>query len=227
MSLPSPEANEAQSPADVSRILAGVLPAALAILVFGTIFGGMVAPRLGAGLTVASSALIFSGSVQFAVAGLMISGASPAALLLTAAMLNLRNPLLAAVIRPRLASRPLHRAVLAWFLIDETVGLTMASRGRAEQTLFIAGIVCYVAWVGGTALGAAGGALVNLKGLAAAVFPVLFVGLAALSATRRHLAVRAVAAAILTVSIAVVWPGGRGLAPVIAALAASLPGRES
>lgn len=196
-------------------------------MVFGTIFGGMVAPRLGVGLTVASSAFIFSGSVQFAVAGLMISGASPGAMLLTATMLNLRNPLLAAVLRPHLTSKPLRRAVLGWFLIDETVGLTLASRTRAERTLLIAGIVCYVAWVGGTALGAAGGSLLNLKGLAAAVFPVLFVGLAALSATRRHIAVRAVAAATLTVGIAVVWPEGRGLAPVIAALVVSLPGGES
>lgn len=207
----------------VKTLLPAVLPFALAIAVFGTIYGAAVTPLAGAQVTLASSALIFSGSVQFAVIGLLLSGGSPIGALLIAAMLNVRNLFLGAVVRPHLSGSTLRRALLGWFLIDETVGLTLAARERASQTLLVSGLVCYVAWVGGTAVGIAGGSLAALRPLAEAIFPVLFIGLAALAATDSTLVIRAVAAAILTIGLSMVWPAVRGLAPVLAALAASAP----
>jgi len=62
--------------------------------------------------------------------------------------------------------------------------------------------------------------------VAGAIFPVLFIGLASLAATRRSHVVRAVAAATLTAAVAVWLPELRMLAPVIAGVLVALPGRE-
>ncbi|MBI3975088.1 MAG: AzlC family ABC transporter permease [Armatimonadetes bacterium] len=204
-------------------ILLATLPLAFAIGVFGTIFGAAARPLIGAGLTLAASGLIFSGVVQFATVGLLLAGSQPAALLVTAIALNLRNLLLGAVLRPRIGAPPLARAGLAWFLIDETVGLALATEGRASLILAVSGLICYLAWLMGTTLGLLGASLVGLRDLADAIFPVLFIGLAALSARRRDLAVRAVAAFFLTIVLAALWPSGRGLIPVLAALLVALP----
>jgi predicted branched-subunit amino acid permease len=113
----------------------------------------------------------------------------------------------------------------AWFVIDETVGLALASPGAPGPVLFRAGVACYGAWVLGTGLGVAGGAVVGVEGLAAAVFPVLFVGLASIMARGTGPVVRTVLAAGLTLVLLLAWPGLGGLAPVIAAIAVSLVGR--
>ena len=204
------------------RLLAA-LPVALAIFIFGTIFGAGVTPVIGGGMAVAMSAFVYSGAVQFAVAGLLLAAASPAAMVLTAAVLNLRNVLLGAVMRGRTTGSPMRRAVVAWFLVDESVGLAINS-DDPPTTLVVSGVLFYVAWVSGTVLGLFGASLEGLAAAAEAVFPVLFVGLAAISATRLHLLARATAAAALSAAAVVVWPGGRGVIPVLATLLVILPG---
>jgi hypothetical protein len=59
------------------------------------------------------------------------------------------------------------------------------------------------------------------------MFPVLFIGLAAIAATRRDLLLRAVAAVALTLVLSVFMPWARGLAPVLAAVIVALPERDS
>lgn len=205
--------------------LAAVVPLAGAIWLFGVIFGALARPVFGVGVTLASSAMVFSGAVQLTVVGLALGGASPLALVAAAALLNSRNLALGAMLRPHLSVGPLRRAALGWFLIDEVVGLALADRQRAPRTLLTAGTCCYVTWLVGTAVGVVGGGVVpGLAALAAAVFPVLFVALSALSATSRSLVMRAVAAAAITLLLATVWPGGRALAPVVAAVIVALPG---
>ncbi len=94
-----------------------------------------------------------------------------------------------------------------------------------ERTLLVAGLLCYAMWIGGTVLGALGAGLPGLEGFAAAVFPVLFLGLAALATRSRSIALRAVGAAGITAIIAITLPDGRALAPVVAGvLVALLPG---
>lgn len=198
---------------------------AAAVFVFGTIFGGVATPLLGTGLTLAASALVFSGSVQFAMAAVLLSGASPLLAVVSPALLNLRNLVLGAVIRPRIATGPVRRAGLAWFLTDEAVGLSLAHGGRAEPLLLGVGITLYVAWVAGTAVGILGASLSGLATLAEAVFPVLFIGLAAVSIARRDHLARALAAAALTAALVLIWPEGRGVAPVIAVVLVTVPGR--
>ena len=210
----------------IRDILITSLPAAGAIAVFGTLYGTAAQPLMGTPLTIASSMLIFSGALQFALIGLLSAGAGAPALLLTAGTLNLRHVVMGAVLRPRIGGSRLRRAGLAFTLLDETFGFAVAApeEAGAERTLFVSGIVCYIAWQIGTVVGVLGAGLSGVEKLADAVFPVLFIGLASLAATSGTLVLRAVAAAALTAAVALFLPDIRSLAPVIAGVLVALPG---
>lgn len=207
-------------------VLAVALPPAIAIVVFGIIYGSLAQPLLGGWATMLSSLLIFSGAVQFTVAGLLSSGAGAGALVAGSVTLNLRNLLLGAMLRPRVDGGPVKRAGLAWFMVDESAGLALAAGPDAARTLFASGALFYIAWQIGTMVGLLGASVEGVQSAAAAVFPVLFVGLAALSSSSRSIAARAVLAAGLAAGAALLWPGGRALAAVAVAVAVALPGRE-
>ena len=199
-------------------------PAALAITVFGVIYGSLARQVLGSPLTLVSSLLIFSGAVQFAIVALVAAGAEAGALVAAAFVLNLRNLLLGAVLRPRLEGPPLRRALVAWFLTDESTGLALAGNAEAGRTLVITGVTFYFAWQVGTLLGLAGASLASVVALAQATFPVLFIGLAALTCSTRGTAVRALFAAALTIACSRLAPGLSAGAAVAAAVVVSLPG---
>ena len=206
--------------------LGAALPIGAAIAVFGAIYGAAGAPVLGVAGTLASSALIFSGALQFATLGLAAGGAGPLAILLTALALNLRHLVLGALLRPHLTVSTARRAGLAWFLVDESFGLAYATRGHAVRTLLVVGIVCYLSWQIGTVVGLLGTTLAPLEGVAGAIFPVLFIGLAAVTSLRLTVALRAIVAAILVAAMALALPELRAVAPLVAALVVSLPGRR-
>jgi predicted branched-subunit amino acid permease len=208
------------------RIFAAAAPPAAAIAVFGVIYGSLSRPLIGVPATILSSVLIFSGSVQFTIAALLSAGAGTGALIAGSVTLNLRNLVLGAVLRPRINLGPLRRAGLSWFLTDEATGLALTSEEDAARTLLVSGTGFYLAWQFGTVLGLLGASVEAVGAIAEAVFPVLFIGLAALSCSSRSIAVRAAVAAGLTMGLGVVWPAGRGVAAVVAAIAVSLPGSE-
>lgn len=226
--MTAPEAGRPAAVREAPAIVASTLPLAAAIAVFGMIYGAAAAPELGAAMTLATSLLIFSGTLQFATLGLLVAGAGPVTILLTAIALNTRHLVLGALLRPMIDVGPVRRAALAWFLIDESFGLAYAARRRAAVTLVVAGILCYAAWQAGTALGLVGARIEALEGAAVAVFPVLFIGLAAVTSSRLSLALRATAAGVAVLAVGVVLPDLRTLAPVLAAFVVALPGgRES
>ncbi|MGH2757876.1 MAG: AzlC family ABC transporter permease [Actinomycetota bacterium] len=209
-----------------SRVLLAAVAPATAILVFGIIYGSLARPLIGAPATMISSLLIFSGAVQFTIAALLSAGAGAGALIVGAMTLNLRNLVLGAVLRPRIEHGPLIRGALAWFLTDEAAGLALASKDDAARTLLIAGAMFHVSWQVGTVLGILGASVENISDAAEAVFPVLFIGLAAASCPSRSIAVRALVAATIAGTAAVLWPEGRGVSAVLAAIAIALPGGE-
>lgn len=192
---------------------------------FGTIFGAAATSLIGPGLTIASSLIVFSGALQFAMVGLLLAGAPPTALLATAALLNLRHLLLGAALRARISGSVVKRAGLAWFLLDESVALTLAAQERPAMTLVGSGFLFYFAWFVGTLIGTLGASLPQFGSVAAAIFPVLFVGLASISADRRDLKVRALAAAAISAILAMIWPSGRSFVPVVAVLLVIIPER--
>ena len=212
---------------DVRRIVIAALPPAAAIAVFGVIYGSLIGPRIGVLATMASSLLIFSGSVQFTLAALLVSGAGVGALIAGAATLNLRNLALGAVMRPRIGGSPQKRAGIAWFLTDEAVGLALLSDGEAGRALVVSGGMFYVSWQVGTALGLAGASLDALGEAAGAVFPVLFVGLAAAACPSWSMGVRAIVAALAAATASWLWPGSEGIIAVLVGIAVAIPGRRA
>lgn len=208
-------------------ILAAATPLAAAIGVFGMVFGAAASAAMGAPLTIAMSLTVFSGTLQFAVLGLLEAGAGPAAILLIALALNARHLVLGAILRPRIRQSFLRRAGLAWFLIDESFGLAVAAREAAGRVLLLTGALCYAAWQVGTVLGVLGARLVAVEDVAAAIFPVLFIGLAAITARDRESIIRTAAAALLVAALTIFVPAAYAFLPIIGALIVALPGRRS
>jgi predicted branched-subunit amino acid permease len=202
-------------------------PPALAIFVFGVIYGSVMRPVIGREATLLSSLLIFSGAVQFTLAGLLRAGAEAGALIAAALTLNLRNLLLGAVLRSHLDHGPARRAGLAWFLTDESTGLALTGGGEPARILLVTGVTFYLAWQAGTALGLVGASFGGVVALAQAVFPVLFIGLAALSCASRENAIRALAAAGLTLVVLALAPALSAIAAVGVTVLVSLPERHS
>ena len=202
-------------------------PLALAIGVFGIVFGAAASATIDPLLVVAMSAVIFSGSLQFALIALLVSGAGVAALLLTAIVLNLRHVVFGAVLRPRIDIARWRRAVVSFFMIDESFGLALVSGRRAPFVLAVSGVLCYCTWVAGTVLGVLGARAVSLEEVSRAIFPVLFIGLAAVTARGKEGMLRALAAALIVLAVALLVPGLFDYAPIIAAIVVALPSRRT
>lgn len=205
-------------------MLLSAAPLAAAVGVFGMIFGAAANVHMDASLAVAMSLLIFSGTLQFATLGLLASGAGVAAIVLTAVALNARHVVLGAVLRPRVDGSALRRALLAWFMLDESFGLAIASGRRAAFVLLVSGAIFFAAWALGTLLGVLGARLVAVEGLAAALFPVLFVGLCAITVRGHDGVVRVLICAALVVGLSILVPDLSAFLPIIAALLVAVPG---
>lgn len=207
-------------------ILVRAAPLAAAIAAFGTVFGAAASALVGVPVTVAMSLLVFSGTLQFAVLGLIGAGGGPLVIILTAVALNARHLVLGAVLRPRIDVTAPKRAGLAFFLLDESFGLAVAARESAARVLLTSGALFYLAWQVGTVLGVLGARLVALEGIAAAVFPVLFIGLAALTARDVGSVVRTVSAAVAVAVLTLTLPSAYAFLPILAAFLVALPGRR-
>jgi predicted branched-subunit amino acid permease len=202
--------------------MGAAIPVAAAIGTFGIVYGALAAPVLGAELTVISSLLVFSGAAQFTMVGMLAAGATAAGVLGAVATLALRHLPLGAVLQPLLPDGRFRRGLLAWFLLDETTGLALTQRRSAGRTLLISGGFAYAAWVLGTTVGLAGGSIAAVEPLAAAVFPVLFVGLAALTASTRRDGVRALLAGGASLGLLVAWPDAGALGVIAVAVAVTV-----
>jgi predicted branched-subunit amino acid permease len=204
--------------------LAAAVPVAAAIGVFGVAYGASAGDVLGPGLALLSSVLIFSGAAQFTMVGLLAAGATGGAVLAAVAPLAMRHLPLGALVQPHLPPRRGRRALVGWFLIDETVGLALTRSASVERTMTVTGGLAYAAWLVGTTAGVAGASLPGVEALAGALFPVLFVGLAALTARDRAAGIRAVAGGAATVALLAAWPGAGVVgALLVAAVAAAVP----
>jgi branched chain amino acid efflux pump len=188
-------------------VTAAALPVAAAIGVFGVVYGAVARPVLGGELTVASSVAIFSGAAQFMMVALLASHATVGAVVVAVVPLALRHIPLGALVQHRLAPSRIRRAVVSsLFLTDETVGLALTQQAPAARTMAISGGLAYIAWVTGTAAGVAGASIGGAEEVAAALFPVLFIGLAAVTASTWRDAVRAAGAGAAAAVLLVVAP---------------------
>jgi 4-azaleucine resistance transporter AzlC len=201
-----------------------VAPLAVAVLGFGISFG-LLARSAGMGwlAPIVMSATTFAGSAQFAAVSILGADGTVAAAVAAAVLLNLRYAPIGVSVAPWLEGPAWWRFLRAQLVVDESWALAAEGEGRFDPGILVgAGLLLYVSWVGGTAIGALGGqALGDPKTLGLdAAFPALFLALLI-----PQLRSRRVAAAVLGGAIALalipVTPAG---VPIIAASAACLIG---
>jgi 4-azaleucine resistance transporter AzlC len=199
------------------------LPLAIAPLLFGMSFGLLaVDAGLGSPGAVVMSATPFAGSAQFAAASILESGGGEAAAIVAALLLNARYVPLSLAVASIFPGSRRRRALESQLIVDESWALAGRS-GRFEYGVLIgAGILLYVLWVGGTALGTVIGDLLDPEAIGLdAAFPALFLALLApYLRSRRALLTALVAGAITLVLIPVAPPG----VPIVAASLAALLG---
>jgi 4-azaleucine resistance transporter AzlC len=207
---------------DGARVIA---PIALAAAAFGASFGILAGTadfeRLAA---VVMSATTFAGSAQFAVVSTLDEGGGVAAAIVAAVLLNARYAPISVSVAPVFRGSRARRLLESQLIVDESWVVSRRPDGTFNRRVLVgAGLVLYVAWVGGTALGAlVGEAIADPASLGLdAAFPALFLALLVPQLRSR----RALAAALLAAAIALVLipftPAG---IPIIAASAACLLG---
>jgi 4-azaleucine resistance transporter AzlC len=202
-----------------------IAPLTIAAAGFGISFGlltraagwGWVAP-------IVMSATTFAGSAQFAAASILSAGGTVAAAIAAGLLLNSRYAPIGVTVAPWLGGSVWSRLLRAQLVVDESWALAAEGGGRFDPKVLVgAGLGLYIAWVGGTAIGAIGGQALgdpSRFGLDAA-FPALFLGLLA-PQIRDH---RALLAAVLGGGIAfALTPLAPAGVPIIAASVACLLG---
>ena len=209
-----------------SRIRDGVraaLPLTLAPLLFSAAFGLLaVEAGFGAAGAIAMSATTFAGSAQFAAASILADGGGVAAAIVAALLLNARYVPLSISVASIFPGSWRRRLVESQLIVDESWALAGRS-GRFEYGVLVGvGLLFYVLWVGGTALGTVVGDLFDPEAIGLdAAFPALFLALLApYLRSRRARATALVAAAITLVLLPVAPPG----VPIVAASLAALIG---
>ncbi|MEL7157903.1 MAG: AzlC family ABC transporter permease [Actinomycetota bacterium] len=196
------------------------LSISLAVVPFGVAFGVVV--RQG-GMSVLDavgfSALVFTGSAQFAAASVLADGGTVAAAVISGLLLNLRSLAFGLVMAPALRGPLWWRALVSQLMIDETTAVGSAQRDRRWQRYgyLVSGVVLFTFWNASTLAGASvlGGAdsLIERAGIDATI-PAAFLALLwprLADPTQRLVAL--IGAAIALVAAPVLPPG----VPVIAA----------
>ncbi|HEX7254757.1 MAG TPA: AzlC family ABC transporter permease [Gaiellaceae bacterium] len=179
---------------------------------------GVVAP-------VVFSAVVFSGSAQFAVADVLDAGGSALAAIVAALLVNARFAVMGVAVASSLAGGRLRRAIEAQATVDASWAVANRGGGRFERKILIgATLPQYVAWVCGTAIGvAAGDSIGDPEALGLDVlFPAFFLGLLVeeLRQGRRQVWAALIAAGVALVLIPFAPPGIPIIASCVGALIA-------
>lgn len=202
-----------------------VAPLAVAVFGFGVSFG-LLARSAGMGwlAPIVMSATTFAGSAQFAAVSILGAAGTVAAAVVAAVLLNARYAPIGVSVAPWLEGSASSRFLRAQLVVDESWAAAAEGEGRFDPRILVgAGLLLYIAWVAGTAIGALGGQALgdpNALGLDAA-FPALFM---ALLVPQLHTPTARRAAALggaIALSLTPLTPAG---VPIVAAAAACLLG---
>ena len=210
-------------PARIRDGVRAALPLALGPLLFSASFGVLaVDAGLGTVGAVAMSATTFAGSAQFTAVSILDSGGGAAAAIVAALLLNARYVSLSLAVASIFPGSRKRRALDAQLIVDESWALAGRS-GRFEYGVLVgAGILLYVLWVGGTALGTVAGDLLDPEAIGLdAAFPALFLALLAPYLRDRRALATAAAAGAITLVLLPFAPAG---VPIVAASVAALIG---
>lgn len=194
---------------------------------YGTSFGALaVAAGLNMWQAMVLSSLLFSGGSQFAVIGVIASGGTGAAAVMTSTLLGLRNAFYGLQVSRLLQVTGWRKLLAAHLTIDESTAVAIAQpdRERTRVGFWSTGLAVFVFWNLMTAVGAAvGNALGDPKkwGLDAAASGA-FIALLWPRLTTARTRLTAVAAGAIALLVAPHAPAGTPI--LIAALAAVVAG---
>lgn len=140
-------------------ILLGYLPVAFAF--------GILARKVGISIPniLAMSIFVYAGSAQLIAVSLFAAGASPASIILTTFVVNLRHLLMSAALSPYL--KHWRRALIPLFafeLTDETFGLhslRFPEHGADPKEALLINGIAQIAWVSGSYLGTVAGNMIT------------------------------------------------------------------
>lgn len=196
-------------------------------IVVGIAFG-LTARQSGLGVVEAmgTSLIVFAGAAQFVMVDLVRTGTPVPLIVLTVLLLNARHLLMAAAIRPFIASAsPLQRLGLAYLLTDETFAMAIGwfRRGHRDLAYYaVFGTALWCSWNAGTLLGAVFGAGIEdpqRLGIDFAITAV-FVAIVAIGVRHRADALVALTAALVAAALRVA--GASAVAVVVAGALAPL-----
>ena len=201
------------------------LAVAATVWFFGASFG-LVARAAGMGVLapLVMSATTYAGSAQFAVTSILGAGGGGAAAIAAAVLLNARYAPISISVAPLFRGRLPRRLLESQLIVDESWALASRGGGRFDRRILIgAGLLLYVSWVSGTAVGVlAGDALGDPKDLGLdGAFPALFLALLAPQLRAPRAALAAAVGGVIALVLIPVTPAGT---PIIAASAACLLG---
>jgi len=202
-------------------------PVFITALVVGITFG-LTARQSGLGVveTSAASIIVFAGAAQFVMVDLLRTGAPAPLIVLTVLLLNARHVLMAAAIRPFLATAPLvQRLGLAYVLTDEAfaMGIGHFRRGHRDLTYYsVFGALLWCFWNAGTLLGAIFGADVEDPQRYGIDFAITAVFIAIVVIGVRHRTDAIVAIAAVLVAAVLRLAGASAIAVVVAGALAPL-----
>ena len=202
------------------------LPLAIAVGLFGVSFGvlSVTTGGMGALPAMVMSATTFAGSAQFAAASILAGGGQPVAAIAAALLLNARYLPIGVSVARFLTGGPPARFLKSQLVVDESWAIAAQGDGDFDAGRLIgAGIVLWLAWVGGTIIGVVGGEALGdpaALGLDAA-FPALFLALLASQLSSPRTVLAALLGGAIALGLTPFTPPG---VPIIAAAAASLIG---
>jgi predicted branched-subunit amino acid permease len=199
------------------------IPVAVAIGLIGASFGAVAhTAGLSAPLAVAMSALVFSASAQFTAVAIVAAGGGLVPAIAAAALMNARYLPMGVAVAPSLPGGPLRRALQGLAVVDAAWALALRPDGRFDRGLmFGSSLAQYVAWIGGTVVGAlAGRALGDPHALGLdAAYPAFFLAVLLTEGGSPGAVAAAVGGALIALGLVPVAPPG---VPVLAAGAAAV-----
>ena len=187
---------------------------------------GVLARQLGWGVLapIVSSAVVFSGSAQFAIADVLGAGGGAAAAIVAAVLVNARFGVMGVAAASAFRGGRLRRAIEGQATVDASWALANRGGGRFDRELMIgATLPQYVAWVAGTVLGVVAGDAIDPEALGLDVlFPAFFLALLIdeLRNGRQHVAAAVIAAVVAVALIPFTPPG----IPIVVACVGALLG---
>jgi 4-azaleucine resistance transporter AzlC len=224
----SPPEPLAQTSVRRAGLLVGLrlgLPFAIAGGLLAVSFG-VVAQDAGLSQTAAivMSTVVYAGSSQFAAIAIVGQGGAVGAAIVAAALMNSRFLAMGIALAPSLPGRPWWRALQGQTTVDASWAMAARGDGTFDRSiLFGSSAIQYVAWVGGTVLGALGGGALgdtDRFGLDA-IYPAFFAGLLLKEMRTRRSRGVAVAGGVIALALVPFTPAG---VPILAAGLAALAG---